>query len=29
MTACDNPDLHYQVGVDLFIAGVRALAPHE
>jgi TetR/AcrR family transcriptional regulator, tetracycline repressor protein len=26
MTACDNPDFHYKLGVDLFIAGVRALA---
>ncbi len=28
LTACDDPDFHYQLGVDLFIAGVRALAPH-
>jgi len=28
LTACDNPDFHYQLGVDLFVAGVRALAPH-
>jgi TetR/AcrR family transcriptional regulator, tetracycline repressor protein len=27
LTACDDPDFHYQVGIDLFIAGVRALAP--
>ena len=27
MTACDNPEEHYRFGVDLFIAGVRALAP--
>jgi TetR/AcrR family transcriptional regulator, tetracycline repressor protein len=27
MTACDKPDFHYQLGIDLFIAGVRALAP--
>jgi TetR/AcrR family transcriptional regulator, tetracycline repressor protein len=26
MTACDNPDFHYKLGVDLFIAGVEALA---
>ncbi len=26
MTACDNPDFHYQLGVDMFIAGVRALS---
>ena len=26
MTACDNPDQHYQFGVDLFIAGVQAVA---
>ena len=26
MTACDNPDFHYKLGVDLFVAGVRALA---
>jgi TetR/AcrR family transcriptional regulator, tetracycline repressor protein len=26
MTACDDPDFHYQVGVDVFIAGVRAMA---
>ncbi|HKA96044.1 MAG TPA: TetR family transcriptional regulator [Streptosporangiaceae bacterium] len=26
MTACDDPDLHYQFGVDLFIAGVQAIA---
>ncbi|HEX9034009.1 MAG TPA: TetR family transcriptional regulator [Streptosporangiaceae bacterium] len=27
MTSCDNPELHYRFGVDLFIAGVEALAP--
>jgi AcrR family transcriptional regulator len=27
MTACDNPEFHYQMGIDLFIAGVQALAP--
>jgi TetR/AcrR family transcriptional regulator, tetracycline repressor protein len=26
MTAFDNPDFHYKLGVDLFIAGVQALA---
>ena len=26
MTACDNPDFHYKLGVDLFVAGVQALA---
>jgi TetR/AcrR family transcriptional regulator, tetracycline repressor protein len=26
MTACDNPDFHYQLGIDLFVAGVQALA---
>jgi len=26
LTACDNPDFHYKLGVDLFVAGVRALA---
>jgi TetR/AcrR family transcriptional regulator, tetracycline repressor protein len=28
LTACDKPDFHYQLGIDLFIAGVQALAPH-
>ncbi len=27
LTDSDNPEFHYQVGIDLFIAGVRALAP--
>jgi hypothetical protein len=27
LTSCDNPDFHYQVGIDMFIAGVQALAP--
>lgn len=28
MTSCDDgPDFHYQFGVDLFIAGIEALAP--
>jgi TetR/AcrR family transcriptional regulator, tetracycline repressor protein len=26
MTASDNPEFHYQLGTDLFIAGVQALA---
>jgi AcrR family transcriptional regulator len=26
MTACDDPDFHYELGVDVFIAGVQALA---
>jgi len=26
ITACDNPDFHYKLGVDLFVAGVQALA---
>lgn len=26
LTACDDPDQHYQFGVDLFIAGVQAVA---
>lgn len=26
MTACDNPELHYDFGVSLFIAGVEAMA---
>ena len=26
MTACDDPDLHYRFGIDLFIAGVEAMA---
>ncbi len=27
LTACDNPEFHYRFGVDLFVAGVQALAP--
>lgn len=27
LTACEDPNLHYQFGVDLFIAGVQAMAP--
>lgn len=26
MTACDDPDFHYRLGIDLFIEGVRAVA---
>jgi TetR/AcrR family transcriptional regulator, tetracycline repressor protein len=26
MTACDNPDFHYELGVSMFIAGVQAMA---
>jgi TetR/AcrR family transcriptional regulator, tetracycline repressor protein len=26
MTACDKPDLHYEIGIELFIAGVQALS---
>ena len=26
LTACDDPDFHYQFGIDLFIAGVVAVA---
>jgi TetR/AcrR family transcriptional regulator, tetracycline repressor protein len=26
MTACDDPDFHYQLGIDVFIAGVQAMA---
>jgi TetR/AcrR family transcriptional regulator, tetracycline repressor protein len=26
MTACDDPELHYRFGVELFIAGVEAIA---
>jgi hypothetical protein len=26
MTACDDPDFHYALGIDMFIAGVRAMA---
>jgi TetR/AcrR family transcriptional regulator, tetracycline repressor protein len=28
MSSCD-PDVHYKLGVDLFVAGVRALAPRQ
>jgi hypothetical protein len=26
MTACDDPDFHYRLGIDLFIRGVTAMA---
>jgi len=26
ITACDDPDFHYQLGIDMFIAGVQALS---
>ena len=26
MTACDDPDFHYRLGIDLFIRGVQAVA---
>jgi hypothetical protein len=26
MTACDDPDFHYELGVSVFIAGVQAIA---
>jgi AcrR family transcriptional regulator len=26
MTACDDPDFHYRFGIDLFVAGVEAMA---
>lgn len=27
MTACDDPEFHYEFGISLFIAGVQAMAP--
>ena len=27
LTTCDDPDQHYRFGIDLFIAGVQAIAP--
>jgi len=27
LTACDDPEFHYRFGIDLFIAGVEAVAP--
>jgi hypothetical protein len=29
MTACDDPEFHYRFGVDLFIAGVEAMARQQ
>jgi TetR/AcrR family transcriptional regulator, tetracycline repressor protein len=29
LTACDDPDAHYELGVTLFLAGVEALAAHS
>lgn len=29
MTACDDPEFHTRFGVDLFIAGVEAMAPRR
>jgi hypothetical protein len=26
MTACDDPEFHYQLGIELFIDGVKAAA---
>jgi hypothetical protein len=26
LATCDNPDFHYQLGIELFIAGVEAIA---
>ena len=26
ITACDKPDFHYEVGIDIFVAGVQALS---
>ncbi len=26
MTACDDPDFHYELGIEMFIAGVQAMA---
>ena len=26
LTACDNPEFHYRLGIDVFIAGVEAIA---
>jgi hypothetical protein len=26
MTACDDPEFHYQLGIELFIDGVRTAA---
>jgi hypothetical protein len=29
MTATDDPEFHYQLGVDMFIAAVEALAARQ
>jgi 3-methyladenine DNA glycosylase/8-oxoguanine DNA glycosylase len=29
LTACDDPEFHYRFGVDLFVAGVRAIAAQQ
>ena len=29
LTACDDPEFHYRFGIDLFIAGVRAMARRQ
>jgi len=29
VTACDDPEFHTRFGVDLFIAGVQAMAPRR
>jgi TetR/AcrR family transcriptional regulator, tetracycline repressor protein len=29
LTACDDPEFHYGFGIDMFIAGVRAMAAEE
>jgi TetR/AcrR family transcriptional regulator, tetracycline repressor protein len=29
LTSCDDPDFHYRLGIDMFVAGVKAVAPHE
>jgi TetR/AcrR family transcriptional regulator, tetracycline repressor protein len=29
MTACDDPEFHYRFGVDLFIAGMEAIARQQ
>jgi len=29
MTACDSPDFHYRFGIDLFMAGVEAMAVRQ
>jgi AcrR family transcriptional regulator len=29
LTACDDPEFHYRFGIDMFIAGVRAMAARQ